>query len=425
MLASVLCTRFVSGQGDSARGVKIGGKYGGGRPGLAVLPIAGSQGDSIRTIIQRDLENGDRVTIQGINAEDLPLVAGVPSEAAYDIFAKLGANFVLQGSIAASGGLHLALYEVATKTVVTSATFELARASLSPDWRLDVHRASDDVERWATGVQGIAATRIAFARGNQIWIMDSDGANAVAVEGSARGGSPAWDPTGRYLAFSTGPGTDAGGIMIRDLVANTTRRITPATNNGRFSSPAFFPDGSMLAYAYGIDGIDIFTIDYLKGGQPKNVTAGRRTMNTSPTFSRDGRQMAFSFGRLGAPDVYIADIDGSNAHPLTDEGFTDQSYRSDPTWSPDGTKIAYQSMKDGRFQIIISSPSGRNTQALTSDGQNEDPSWASDSRHLVFMSTRGGSKQLWVLDTQSGRMRQLTRGAEAKNGAWSAPLARR
>jgi TolB protein len=201
--------------------------------------------------------------------------------------------------------------------------------------------------------------------------------------------------------------------------------MTPSVGSGTFASPAFSPDGATLAYAFGVDGMDVFAIDHQKGGAPRNLTFGPRTQEMQPSFSRDGRQFAFTSNRLGPPDVYISDIDGSNARPLTTEGFSDKSYRSNPAWSPDGTKIAYQSMNNGRFQIVISSPSGQNTQAMTSDGVNEDPFWASDSRHLVFMSTRGGSKQLWVLDTQSGRVRQLTRGAEAVHGAWSAPLARR
>jgi TolB protein len=378
-------------------------------------------------MVHRDLDFGDRLTMLGTNAEDLPLVAGVPSAAAYDIFGKMGATYFVQGSLPRPGEFHLALYNVETKTVVNAATFALTKPPLSPEWRLEVHRASDEVERWATGVTGIAATRIAFARGAQIWMVDSDGANAVPVEGTRGGQSPAWHPSTQYLAFSTIPGADAGGISIRDLWAGTTRRITPTVHSGTFMSPAFFPDGSQVAYGFGVDGTDVYAIDFPRGGTPKNLSIGpRRSLNTSPTFSRDGRQIAYVTGRLGPADIYIADVDGSNAHQLTSEGFDrEKTYRSNPSWSADGLRIAYQSELNGRYQIVISAPNGSSTQALTSEGENEDPYWAPDSRHLVFSSTRGGSKQLWVLDTQSSRTRQLTHGAEVKNGAWSPPIPRR
>jgi TolB protein len=411
---------------DSVRGVRIGTEYSsGGRPGLAVLPVAGTNGDSIRTMLQRDFDFGDRVVIVGQNAEDLPLVDGVPNASAYGIFTRIGAMLVAQASFTSTGELHVALYRTADKAVVQAANFALTGAPLSADWRMSVHRASDEVERWATGVAGISATRIAFTRGNQVWQVDSDGANATPIEGTAGGRSPAWDPTGRYIAYSTGPGADAGGVFVRDLVSGTTRRVTRSVRSGSYGAPMFLPDGSMLAYSFGIDGTDIFVVDHAKGTGERNLTAGRSVVNTSPTFSRDGRQMAFASSRMGPPDVYIADIDGSNVRVLTDEGFGDKTYRTNPSWSPDGRMIAYQSMVNGQFQVVQTTPTGRNTQSLTSEGGNEDPFWAADSRHIVFASTRSGSSQLWVLDTQSGRSRQLTRGGGVKHGAWSLPLARR
>lgn len=414
-------------QDTTNRSVYVRGQYGSGmRPGVAVLPIAGTSGDSVRAIVQRDLDYSDRVTIAGQNAEDLPLVAGVPTTAAYDIFGKMGLTFVVQGSFTPNGALHVALYNIPQKAIVNTTNFDLNKTPLSGDWRMDLHRASDVIESWITGAPGIAASRIAFTRSGQIWTVDSDGWNAAPVEGTRLGRSPSWSPSTQFLAFSTDPDKDAGGISIRDLWAGSTRRITPSTASGSYSAPVFSPDGATIAYGFGTAGIDIFTID-AKGGQPKNVTVGRNSLNTSPTFSRDGRQIAFTSGRLGPPDVYIADIDGSNAHQLTDEGFSlDKTYRTNPSWSPDGLRIAYQSRVNDRDQIVISPPGGRGTQSLTSEGENEDPYWASDSRHLVFTSTRGGGpKQLWVLDTQSGRVRQLTRGAEVKNPAWSSPLPRR
>ena len=52
--------------------------------------------------------------------------------------------------------------------------------------------------------------------------VDSDGAFATPVDGTADGLSPAWHPSGRYLAFAALPGTDAGAIVMRDLATGTT-----------------------------------------------------------------------------------------------------------------------------------------------------------------------------------------------------------
>ena len=46
-------------------GVRLGLIYGEGgkRPGIYVLPVAGPAGDSLRAIVMRDLDFGDRVTV--------------------------------------------------------------------------------------------------------------------------------------------------------------------------------------------------------------------------------------------------------------------------------------------------------------------------------------------------------------------------
>jgi TolB protein len=313
------------------------------------------------------------------------------------------------------------------KRALQARSFPLASASLSPEWRMDVHRAADEVESWATGVRGISATRIAYSRGNQVWLIDSDGAFATPVEGTADGRSPAWDPTGRYIAFSTLAGSDAGAIVMRDLWTGSNRRMTSSVRNGAFAAPAFSPDGKMLAYAYSMDGTDVFAVDPAKPGRPSRITVGRSgVINTSPSFSPDGRKIAFTSSRLNHAEVYICDVDGSNVELLTQGGFGDQFYRSSPAWSPDGRAIVFQSQIDGQFQIMLISPSGKSLQALTSDSENEDPFWAPDGRHLVFTSVRSGSPQLWVLDTEGARVpRQLTRGPAVNNAAWSPPLTRR
>lgn len=413
---------LASGQDTTARGVRIGLTYAPGtKPGVLVLPVAGAAGDSVRAIIQRDLDFSDRINVVAPQGEGFPATPVAGRNGNYAIYARLGAAAIVQATLT-DAGVHIALHDVAKGQVARVRDFGLPSAALGPDWRLSLHAISDELESWITGSPGIAATRVAYASGGRVWLIDSDGANATPVSESGIVMSPAWSPQGTQIAYSALRGS-AWHIAVKELGGGT--RSLSTTPGGLNSTPVFSRDGGAILYAHGEEnGTDLYLAPASGAGPARRITVGRGSENTSPTFSPDGRRIAFTSGRAGHPEVYISDADGTNAEPLTTYSFGDQSYRSNPDWAPDGRLIAYQSQIAGRFQLETISLRDRSVKRLTSEGTNEDPSWAPDSRHLVFASTRGGSKQLWVLDVESGRVRQLTRAAGARLPAWSPALGR-
>src|SRR4051812_34585055 len=62
------------------------------------------------------------------------------------------------------------------------------------------------------------------------------------------------------------------------------------------------------------------------------ILPGRAELNTSPTWSPDGRQLAF-YRRY---HLVVADADGSQEHEVLRH-----VVGSGVTWSPDGTRLAY------------------------------------------------------------------------------------
>jgi len=420
VFGAVLALAIVGGVAtaqDSTRGVHIGLTYTTGRkPGVVVLPILGVGGDSAHAILERDLDEGDRATV---------ITGGPASPSAdvnYALYKQLGANAVVQAFLAPTL-LHVIVHDVGGRKIYQTRDFVVPPGVGSPDWRLAIHAASDQIEQWVTGTAGVSATRIAYVRDGAIWVVDADGYAPHAVSARVGALSPAWSPSGRFLAYSafTARGTV---IDIQDLQNNTVRALV-ATPGGLNSAPVFSPDGNTVVYAHGDEvGTDLFAANPFSNDAGRRITVGRGTDNTQPTFSPDGRQLAFTSGRSGHPEIYITDVDGTNVDLLTPYEFGDQNYRSGPDWSPDGRVIAFSSLTGGVFQVMTIGLRDRGIKQFTSDGRNEDPSWAPDSRHLVFTSNRSGVKQLWVLDVESGRTRQLTFGAEARLAAWSRPLLR-
>lgn len=410
---------------DTAKGVRIGLRYDPGtKPGVAVLPVSGDFGDSVRTMLERDFDYSDRLAVVTLTAADGFLLtdqtpSGAPVPLNYPLFAKLGAAAVLQIT-PTSRGLHFTLHDVGRAQVAKVEEFALPQPPLGREWRHTLHGAADAVEEWITGQRGIAQSRIAFIRGHVVRFVDSDGEQEHALPMLGAALSPSWHPSGSMIAYNTfGPESR---IVLHDLRSGRVRDFGAQRNTTNLT-PVFTPDGKSLVYSLSSEnGADLYLLTLEGEAFPRRVTVGRGSENVQPSFSPDGNQLAFMSDRSGSPQVYISDADGTNADIFTAFDFGDQNYRASPDWSPDGRQVAFQSRIDGRFQIFTMSLRDRQPRQLTSEAANEDPSWAPDGRHLVFSSTRSGTWQLWILDTESGRLRQLTQVGGSRLPAWSPRL---
>ena len=419
LLAGALGVRPVAPLAAQERpsGVSLTLEYQAGRRiALMVLPIRGAAGDSIKTMLERDLDFSDRF-------QHVPAIAapefGAPLN--YALLARAGAAGVVQAQLLPSGWLRVVLHDVAGKKVMQQGDFPLPTAVNTDGWRLGVHAVSDQIEEWVTGQRGIAATRIAFVRDGRVWVVDSDGANPRAV--TPRGLSPTWHPSGRYLAYHVLE-EDRHRLAVTDLVTGAQRSLTNQ-HGAQDNTPAISPDGRTVAFTRNVEETasqtDLYVMPF-EGGRAMRVSVARGSINLAPSWSPDGRRLTFVSDRSGRNEIYISDADGTNVSLLTADAFGERNNRTDPSWSPDGRLVAYSSLVGGRRQILTVSLRDRSVSQVTSEGQNDTPAWAPDGRHLVFSSTRGGTEQLWVVDVETGRSRQLTRGASSRLAEWSPRL---
>jgi len=408
-------------QDTTNTGVRLGLSYQAGtKPGVIVLPVADDEEDSLRTIVQRDLDYSDRMNVIDLDRSTVNGLVPAPGEKInFELVAKFGAALLVRMT-PTTQGLHVAAYDVARGQLLQSEHFLFDRRDR--DWRFALHGVSDQIEQWVFGKRGMAQTRIAYVNNGELKIVDSDGAETRAITTGRGALSPAWSPTGESVVFTVLGNT---GTQVQELDVRTgkTRRVSQI-RAGLNITPVYQPGGNSILYAQGTgNGTDLVLATLaLDSSRPKKITIGRGTDNTSPSYSPDGTQIAFISGRSGSPQVYIMDADGSNVQLLTPYKAGVRSYRASPDWSPDGRAVAYE-QQNGNFQIWMVDVRDRVPKQLTNEGENEDPSWAPDGRHIVFTSTRSGDKQLWILDTESGRARQLTHARGARLAAWSPILA--
>lgn len=390
---------------------------------VAILPVKGGpHADSLLEIVHRDLQYSDRVTMVRLNQGDNAMFYDRFKGVSYDFFTGMSMSYVIE-MMAAQGRVSMRLHDVGKRRVMATADFPLPTTGLSRDWRMAVHSASDSAVAVITGgPRGIAATRIAYVRGQTLRVIDSDGANDVQIPADSNATAPAWDPTGTRLVYATYGAN--GRIIMTDLASGQMRVLQPKIWNTSLTTPVFAPDGASVLYARSDDDSHstLWRIP-LSGGEPVRIDRGRG-ISTSPSFSPDGRRIAFMTDRIGHNEVYIIDADGSNPIWITQIAgdLNESSYRGEPDWSSDGVTVALQSRVSGSFQLMMVNMRDNLATRLTDVGENQSPSWAPDGRHIVFTSNRSGSDQLWILDTRSHVTRQLTHQSGAKYGAWSPRL---
>jgi TolB protein len=397
------------------------------RPGIVMPPISAPEelrelADSARTIILRDLDFSDRLRVMEIG-EDVPLEGPVN----YGLWDEMGAVWLLVGALEGppdSLVLRLSLHDVVFRLLQEVRAFELPPAG-HPDMRQALHGAADEVIAWATGSEGVAATKIAYVAqapgGSEIYVVDSDGFGVRRLSrDSSIALSPAWSPSGDRIAYMSYKNGDPA---IYELTLNPGRSTLLVDLPGLDMTPTYSPDGTLLAFASTVEGrTEIFTYDLVARCCPKRMTFARYSNSLSPTFAPDGRRIAFNSDRLGQLHIFVKDTEGGSAELVTPYIYDRSVHNAGPDWSPQGDRITFHGWVDGRPQIFTVAPNGRGLRQLTQVGRNEDPSWAPDGRHIVFASTRDGSPALWVLDVVSGRIRRLVRGPSARLPEWSGRL---
>jgi Tol biopolymer transport system component/DNA-binding winged helix-turn-helix (wHTH) protein len=264
-------------------------------------------------------------------------------------------------------------------------------------------------------------SQIAFVRGtvagvvNDVYVMPTGGGIPRRLTfGNRPISGIAWTSSGTDLVYSS-PRSGADSLW-RVPVAGGAPQPVSVTGVSALS-PSISRTGNELAYEQSVGKDNIWRIHVQNGRRLANAAAvaipakGRKLR---PTFSPDGKRIAFESDRLGSTDIWSCDISGANCAQVTALHGTAGTAR----WSPDGRSIAFEFHPNERAEVyVVDVAEGSPRQITTIPGaDNLAPSWSRDAQWLYFSSKRGKDRfQLWKISMHGGSPVQVT-----KNGGIAA-----
>ncbi|HSI36675.1 MAG TPA: DPP IV N-terminal domain-containing protein [Tepidisphaeraceae bacterium] len=244
------------------------------------------------------------------------------------------------------------------------------------------------------------------------------------------------DPTGRLMVYSSTRHNEKSDVYLQRVDGSSVTQLTSDAADD--AQPTFSPDGKSVAFCSTRGGSwDLYTMD-LDGRNVTQVTSGP-AHDMHPTFAPDGKRLAYCSigGRSGQWEIWVVDLTTRERRMV--------GYGLFPAWGPEKTRdrIAFQRARQRGsrwFSLwtldLVDGEARRVTEvAASSNAAIVSPSWSPDGRRLAFSTivepalAAGGTKvkaargqqDVWVVDADGGNRRRLTDGSGANlSPFWSA-----
>ena len=189
--------------------------------------------------------------------------------------------------------------------------------------------------------------------------------------------------------------------------------------------PSFSPDGKTIAYAGAAAGNWNIYIQRVGGHNPTNLTADSPADDTQPAFSPSGESIAFRSERDGG-GIFIMGATGESVRRITDFGFN-------PAWSPDGKQLVFaeENVVDAE-ETVVDNPHRHRISSLwtvmiaTGEkkklfvGDAVQPQWSPNGDRIVYWAESGERRSIWTIRPDGTDPVPLTYAGFDWSPAWAA-----
>ncbi|HEU0153289.1 MAG TPA: Tol-Pal system beta propeller repeat protein TolB [Arenimonas sp.] len=174
-------------------------------------------------------------------------------------------------------------------------------------------------------------------------------------------------------------------------------------------SPSWSPDGRKLAYVSFERGNSTIYVQEITTGA-REVLASFKGINGAPSFSPDGRRLALTLSRTGNPEIYVMDLASKQLTQITRHYGID----TEAVWSADGQSLVFTSDRAGKPQLYQVPATGGEATRLSFQGDsNAKASISFDGKKIAMAQGSGNVYRIAVLDRSfggAGRWQTLSPG---------------
>ncbi len=234
--------------------------------------------------------------------------------------------------------------------------------------RVTVNRTLNITPTWSPDDRAIAYTSYRRGYPDLFISMIYEGTLQNPTGGKSQNWLPAWSPDGTQIAFTSNRDGNAE-LYVMNRDGSNVRRITnnPAIDTTPTWSPtgrqiAFTSDrtGSPKIYVVGADGLDLRPIS-------TDAYCDRATWSPPPF-----NELAYVCRNGPGYDIKVYDF-----AQATDRWITQgQGSNESPSYSPNGRHIAFTSTRGGRTQVYTIGRDGSDMRQITTVGNNYTPDWS-------------------------------------------------
>jgi eukaryotic-like serine/threonine-protein kinase len=222
-----------------------------------------------------------------------------------------------------------------------------------------------------------------------VTLLDRKGNATVLMSDRPDAASPRFSPDGKRFAFQSG-----GSIWVHDLARGTTSAVATGTTAANF--PVWSPDGERLTYWHPLSaakgsGQVIFWKRADGTGEEEALTSKSIPIAYLGSWSLDGKVLLFA--RLaekngGCCEIWTLTLDG-NGKPQEPRQFLPiGSTAFYPSFSPDGRWVAYASVESGLPQIYVVPFEGTGGKWQISTDGGTEPRWSKTGHELFYAQNR-------------------------------------